>query len=100
MTNASPSSGVLPQGAPESPAIIVAVSDHVWENVDAGQRNRNIGWQMDNIHFTSIAHADGTCLFASSKKDLVVRDAFSGFLSAGLETGPDINFWTKTTICI
>ena len=58
----------LPQGAPESPAIFVAVSDHVLGNLDNGWRNRNIGWKLDNIHFTSIAYADDICLLASSKR--------------------------------
>ena len=45
----------LPQGALESPAIFVAVSDYVWGKLDDGWRNRNIGWKLDNIHLTSIA---------------------------------------------
>ena len=55
VTNASRG---LPQGTPESPAIFVAVSDHVLGNLDAGWRNRNIGWKMVNVHLTSIAFAD------------------------------------------
>ena len=54
-----------PHGAPESPANFVAVSDHVLGNLDAGWRNRNIGWKLDNIHLTSIVYADDVYLLAS-----------------------------------
>ena len=89
----------LPQGAPESPAIFVAISDHVLGKLDDGWRNRNIGWKMDNIHLTSIAYADDICLLASSKKDLelMVKECIEGFLEAGLETGLDKTFWTSST---
>ena len=89
----------LPQGAPESPAIFVAVSDYVLGKLDDGWRNRNIGWNMDNIHLTSIAYADDICLLASSKKDLelMVKECIDGFLAAGLETGLDKAFWTSST---
>ena len=81
----------LQQGALESPAIFVVVSDHVLGIVDAGWRNRNIGWKMDNIHLTSIAYADDIWLLASSKKDLefMVKECIDGFLAAGLEKGLD-----------
>ena len=58
--------------------IFVAVSDYVLGNLDAGWRNRNIGWKMDNIHLTSIAYDDAICLLASSKKDLEHR-WFTGY---------------------
>ena len=88
----------LPQGAPESPAIFVAVSDHVLGNLDNGWRNRNTGWKLDNIHLTSIAYADDICFLASSKKDLelMVKEGIDGFLAAGLETGFYKTFWTST----
>ena len=78
----------------ESPAIFVAVSDHVLGNLDAWFRNRKIGWKMDNIHLKSIAYADDICLLAFSRKDLelMVKECIGGFLAAGLETGLDKNF--------
>ena len=68
----------LPQGAPESPAIFVAVSDYVLGKLDDAWRNRNID-------------ADDICLLASSKKDLelMVKECIDSFLDAGLETGLD-----------
>ena len=89
----------LPQGAPESHAIFVAISDYVLGKLDDGWRNRNIGWKLDNIHLTSIAYADDICLLASSKKDLelMVKECIDGFLAAGLETGLDKTFWTSST---
>ena len=81
-----------------TPAMFVAV-DHVLGNLDAGWRNRNINWKMDNIHLTSTAYADDMCLLASSIKDLelMVKECIAGFLAAGLETGLDKTFWTSTT---
>ena len=101
MTNASLSSGVSRREPQESPAILVALSDHALVNLDAEWRDRNIGWKMDNIHLTSIAYADDICLLASNKKDLelMVKECIDidGFLAAGLETGLDKTFWTSTT---
>ena len=70
-----------------SPAILVALSDHVLVNLDAEWRDRNIGWKIDNIHLRSIAYADDICLFASSNEDLelVVKECIAGFLTADLE---------------
>ena len=69
--------------------MFVAVSDHVLGNLDAGWRNRNINWTMDNIHLTSTAYADDMCLLASSIKDLElkVKECIAGFLAAGLGNG-------------
>ena len=43
------------------------------------------------LHFTSIACADGSCPLASSKEDLELmeRECIAGFEAAGLETGMD-----------
>ena len=71
----------LPQGAPESPATFVAVSDHVLGDLDTGWRNRNIWWKMDNIDLTNIAYADDICLLASCRNDLevMVKECTAGY---------------------
>ena len=58
------------EGAPESLASFVVVSDHVLLNLDAGWGKQTHWWKMDNSHLTSIAYADDICFLASSRKDL------------------------------
>ena len=84
----------LPQRAPESLAIFVAVSDYILGKLDDGWRNRNIGWKLDNVHLTSIAYADDICLLASSKKDfeLMVKECIEGFFGGRLGNWPGQNF--------
>ena len=57
-------------------------------DLDAGWKNRNIGWKMDNLHLTSIAYADDICLLVSSTKDLeLIKECIDRFLARRLGNG-------------
>ena len=62
----------VPQGAPESPSLFIAVTDMALGKVQDSWREKNIGYTFDGVWLPVVAYADDVMILATSEEELAL----------------------------
>ena len=77
----------VPQGAPESPWLFIAVTDMVLNRKQLDWASRGIGFSFDGVWLPAIAYADDVMVLANSEEELaqMLAEVAVAFGEVGLE---------------